>query len=68
MKIQSISKSIENPAFTVVNVKNVQIKKVTSFKDMLELKNKFSSLQKAVRIGDKIFVDQPRIEIPLQSK
>ena len=68
MKIQSISKSIENPAFTVVNVKTVQIKKVTTFKDMLELKNKFSSLKKAVQIGDKIFIDQPQIEIPLQSK
>lgn len=66
MKFQSITKTISNEGLTVLNSKTVQIKKVTSFTDMLELKNKFSSLKRAVQIGEKIFVEEPQNQIPIQ--
>jgi len=67
MKIQQNNQSIQNERFTIINAKTIQIKKVVTLHDMMELKSKFSSIKKAVLIGEKIYVERPT-EIPLTKK
>ncbi len=56
MKIESIESQVLKP-LTVINAKTVQIKKVISMKDLLELRKRIPTLQKAVLIGEKIYVE-----------
>jgi hypothetical protein len=56
MKIESIKSQLPKP-FTVINVKTVQIKKAISIKDLLELRKRIPTLQKAVLIGEKLYVE-----------
>jgi hypothetical protein len=41
----------------VINVKTVQIKKAISMKDLLELRKRIPTLQKAFLIGEKLYVE-----------
>jgi hypothetical protein len=56
MKIESIKSQLPKP-FTVINVKTVQIKKAISMNDLLELRKRIPTLQKAVLIGEKLYVE-----------
>ena len=56
MKIESIKSQLPKP-LTVINVKTAQIKKAITMKDLLELRKKIPTLQKALLIGEKIYVE-----------
>jgi hypothetical protein len=56
MKIEPIKSQVLKP-LTVINAKTVQIKKAISIKDLLELRKRIPTLQKAVLIGEKIYVE-----------
>lgn len=57
MKIESPNPEEIPKQITVLNIKSVQVKKGLSMKDLIELKNKKLHLQKAVLIGEKLYVE-----------
>lgn len=57
MKIESPNPEEIPRQITVLNIKSVQVKKGLSMKDLIELKNKKLHLQKAVLIGEKLYVE-----------
>ena len=67
MKIESIESQVLKP-LTVINAKTVQIKKVISMKDLLELRKRIPTLQKAVLIGEKIYVENKWKRFPILLK
>jgi hypothetical protein len=56
MKFFSLQESVQQQNTSVINVKTIQIKKISSLQDMIALKNKFGTLKVAVKIGEKLFV------------
>jgi hypothetical protein len=58
MKAESIVNRIEKiTSIEVVPARNVQIKKVTSIKDIKELQNRLPFLKKAIMTGGKILYE-----------
>ncbi len=68
MKIFQLVSSVQNDKFTVLPAKTVQIKKVMSLQDMIALKNKMANLKRAVKVGEKMYVENHGIEIPVGQK
>jgi hypothetical protein len=56
MKFESLNPEIPR-ALTVINAKTVQIRKVLSIKDLLDLKKNFLNLKKTFLIGEKLYVE-----------
>lgn len=65
MKILESAQSIQNINFTVLEAQAVQIKKITSIQDMIDLKNRMAGMKKALKIGSKILVENTTQDVPL---
>ena len=58
MKAENLLEKIENlTSIQMIPAKNVQIKKVTSIREIRELKNRLLFLKKATMTGGKIFYE-----------